>query len=321
MSRKFFVISLILAGGLFLFLLSKNDSVSLTGRKESSPPKQVSFSTQSSSFVAPTDSKSSTQVFRRQYEESTDLRALYEKLSASNEPGSMLYANLAKAECLLFSAQFGQGSEAWEKFYKTVSDSAPDRIERVSTFQSLTKRCEKFEPNSDSMVLSLIKASIDKDSKDPLVRLQLNLQRAGKQPNTISYSDFSAYAASALLSKDPDLIASLGASIFGRNKLHGVGIGAPDEEIADRLAWGAAIERSYGQAPVSYRSMQIASCIVGHGCDKRPVLEASERSMRDLPPERSKAILARANQLAPQIQAALDSRSVESVLALGSRSK
>jgi hypothetical protein len=62
--------------------------------------------------------------------------------------------------------------------------------------------------------------------------------------------------------------------------------------------------------------MHSAACIVGQGCDGQTVLEAAERKLWDLPAQRSAAILARARSLAPAIRAALDSQSVEAVLAL-----
>jgi hypothetical protein len=261
--------------------------------------------------------KIQTQAIRKQYIESSDLKALHDRLLASHEPGNLFYANLAKAECLNFSGHFGQGATAWEKFNQQVSDAAPDRAQRVNAFHYEVGRCKGFEASTGPALLSALKTTFNPNSDDPLARLSFRLLQAGKKPQSVSDAELATMTATVLAIMDPELLESLGRAIFGRSQSGANREAGPDDEIANRFAWGAAIEKVMGNAPVSYRSMQAATCIIGKGCDARTALATAERSMWDLPPQRSSAILARATALSPSIEAAISSRSVDAVLALG----
>lgn len=261
-------------------------------------------------------STAGTRAMRQQVTTATDLKALHDQLLTSDQPGSLLYANFAEAECLLFSSHFGQGAAAWEKFYQQVPEAALDRATRIKAFQFELRRCERFETHSIPAVVAMLKSMFGPEAKDPLARLSHQLLRAKSRPQSVTDGEFASLAASALATHDPEILEALGMAIFARGTRSSSALAAPDEETATLFAWGAAIEQAFGDAPLSYRAMQAAACIVGQGCDGRAVLGTAERKLWDLPPQRSAAILARARSLAPAIRAALDSRSVEAVLAL-----
>ena len=253
---------------------------------------------------------------RRQVATAADLKALHDQLLTSDQPGSLLYANFAEAECLLFSSHFGQGAAAWEKFYQQVPEAALDRATRIKAFQFELRRCERFETHSIPAVVEMLESMFRAEAKDPLARLSHQLLRAKSRPQSVTDSEFASLAASALATQDPEILETLGRAIFARGTRSPSALAAPDEETATLFAWGAAIEQAFGEAPLFYRAMHSAACIVGQGCDGQTVLEAAERKLWDLPAQRSAAILARARSLAPAIRAALDSQSVEAVLAL-----
>ena len=263
-------------------------------------------------------SQSRAGKIRLAYIEAPDLKALHDQLFRSNEPGALLYANLARAECLIFSNHFGLGASAWEKFHQQAPESAPDRAQRVEAFQRQVSRCAGFDPGTTAGVLAFAKVAFDPDSRDPWVRLSVDLLKAGTKPQNVSDTDFAALASSALVTRDPELIEQLGKAVHARSSPRDRG---PDAFIAESFAWGAAIEMVVGDAPLSIRSQQVAVCITGNGCEPMAALDAAARTLWDQPPNRAEAIIARAKALAPRIQAALESGSVEAVLAVGAPPK
>lgn len=258
-------------------------------------------------------SQSRSGKIRRAYIEAPDLKALHDQLIRSNDPGALLYANLARAECLIFSNHFGLGASAWEKFHQQAPESAPDRAQRVEAFQRQVSRCAGFEPGTPAGVLDFAKEAFDPGSRDPWVRLSVDLLKAGTKPQSVSDADFAALASSALATRDPELIEQLGKAVHARSSARDRG---PDAFIAESLAWGAAIETFVGDAPLSIRSQQVAVCITSNGCEPMRALDVAARILWDQPPNRAEAIITRAKALAPRVQAALESGSVQAVLAV-----
>jgi len=225
------------------------DSRSTTAATSIATPGQSVAATTPNANAAPlTPAQLEKKRLSAEFEKATDLKALYDKYAASNDPAQRYYAAKALMECAEAQRQRGRTNFIQTARDSRLSSSDPKFAQRNAAFDGLlADRCQGF--SADQLTSSAINLALAEAAKlgDPAARAaqarsDINSRIAAaarqRQQYTLTDGDLTAIQDS-IRSKDPEAIRQI--ADFGTlwNRADGLRVG-PDQSGPSMQSWVSA---------------------------------------------------------------------------------
>ncbi len=249
---------------------------------------------------------------RAELREAADLRKVFDRQSASSEPGSKVFAVAALTHCFSISGSYGLGAEGWSKFMSELGNAAPDREQRIEAFRRQQSRCQGFASmKMDPAMLLFTVLESDTFRRDPIYALSSAIEQAGSLSIKLTPEQVTELVSQVLQFDQPELVRDLqrGFRTSDWNRLV-----QPSHVVQDEALWGLAFDRAFASRYPEYvvastEAARDIHCLSGRGCVAESLEAADRRHLsKTLPPAEVDRLIAEAQRVYPMIVDALASR-------------